>query len=111
MEFFRNPKFDFLGVKVWCVGASGILMLLAILSMTTRGFAYGIDFRGGADVQLKFAEPPDVAELRGALADAGFGTLTIQTLGSSDDNEVLIRFDPKVGATRTTTLQSLKGPF
>lgn len=105
MEFFREPKFDFLGVKTWCIGASLVLVAVAVFSMFTKGFSFGIDFRGGADVQLKFAEEPDVGALRAQLADAGFGGLTIQTIGNPQDNEVLIRLDPGQGAGEGSSAQ------
>jgi preprotein translocase subunit SecF len=94
MEIFRDPNFDFLGAKSWCIGLSALLLLAAVLSMATRGLAFGIDFRGGADVQLKFQEAPDIAALRASLGEAGFGGLTIQTFGAAGDNEILIRLDP-----------------
>ncbi len=94
MQFFRETKFDFLGLKAWFIGASILVIIAGIGSMTTRGFAYGIDFRGGADVELKFREAPDVAELRASLNERGFSGLTIQSIGRPEDNEVLIRLDP-----------------
>ncbi len=94
MEFFRETKFDFLGVKTWFIGASILVMAAGVFSIMTRGFAYGIDFRGGADVVLKFREAPEVAGLRSALGEAGFSGLTIQSIGEPADNEVLIRLDP-----------------
>ncbi len=97
MELFRNPNYDFLGKKAYCVAASSLLIVAAIVSMTTLGIPQGIDFRGGADVQLKFQQEPRVDVLRASLADAGFGTVTIQTIGKPGDNEVLIRLDPRTG--------------
>lgn len=94
MEFFRAPKFDFLGVKLWFIGVSVLVMAAGIFFMATRGFSYGIDFRGGADVVLKFREIPDVSSLRASLRDAGFAGLTIQSIGAPEDHEVLIRLDP-----------------
>jgi preprotein translocase subunit SecF len=95
MELFRNPDFDFLGKKAYCIAASAVLVLAGIFSMTTLGIPLGIDFRGGADVQLKFRDAPDVGGLRAALGEAGFGSVTIQTIGAAGDNEVLIRLDPR----------------
>ncbi len=94
MEFFRETKFDFLGVKTWFIGASILVMAAGVFSIMTRGFAYGIDFRGGADVVLKFREAPDIAGLRSAMGKAGFSGLTIQSFGEPGENEVLIRLDP-----------------
>ena len=98
MEILRNPKFDFLGKKVWFISLSVLVVVAGIVSMATRGIAQGIDFRGGADVRLKFRETPRVEDLRAALGRAGFSGVTLQQIGAAADNEVLIRLDPKSGA-------------
>ncbi|HXI01983.1 MAG TPA: protein translocase subunit SecF [Candidatus Saccharimonadales bacterium] len=98
MEFFHDTKFDFLGKKYWCFALSGTIIVLSIISMSIYGFAYGIDFRGGADVQLKFREAPGIGDLRKAMGNAGFSGLTIQTIGAPENHEVIIRLDPKGGS-------------
>ncbi len=97
MEILRDPKFDFLGKKAYFIGASLLIIAAGLVSMATRGIRSGIDFRGGADVQLKFRETPQIGQLRAALDNAGFKGVTLQTIGPSADNEVLIRLDPSAG--------------
>lgn len=58
-----------------------------------RGLAYGIDFRGGTLVYVKFAKSPDVDALRGQLRKENLGEATIQQYGSVSDNEVIIGLD------------------
>jgi len=94
MEILKNPKFDFLGKKVYFISASIIVIVAGLVSWYTRGIPLGIDFRGGADVQLKFNARPPTDELRTSLESAGFGGLSIQRIGKEEDNEVLIRMDP-----------------
>ena len=45
---------------------------------------YSIEFTGGTLMQLEFRQPPDVGELRSALAAAGVRGAEIQQFGSTD---------------------------
>jgi preprotein translocase subunit SecF len=53
------------------------------------GFQYSIEFTGGTLIQLEFRNPPDVGEVRSALAQAGHEGVEIQTFGSP--NELVVR--------------------
>ena len=65
MEFFREPKFDWMGKKWIFIGSSLFLALIGIISILVhRGLAYGIDFRGGTMVYVKFAQTPDIDKIR-----------------------------------------------
>jgi preprotein translocase subunit SecF len=69
MELFRNANFDFLGKKWPFIIVSLVLLAAGVASLAMKGGPrYGIDFRGGALVYLKFAEKPPVEKLRAALA-------------------------------------------
>lgn len=98
MQILINPKFDFLGKKVWFIGLSVLVIAAGLASMSTRGIPLGIDFRGGADVNLKFREAPSLDQLRSALSAKGFSGVTLQAIGKPEDNEILIRLDPKAGS-------------
>jgi preprotein translocase subunit SecF len=98
MELFRDTNFDFFRAKRVFISVSVLTVIASLGLMMTKGFTYGIDFRGGADVQLTFKDTPNVAELRSSLADAGFSGLTIQTIGEAGENGVLIRLDPGAAA-------------
>ena len=97
MEFFRSTNFDFLGLRKLWIAISVAVILAGLASIATRGIPLGIDFRGGADVQLKFHADPDVDALRRDLGAAGFGSVTIQRIGLAEENEVLIRLDSRAG--------------
>ncbi len=97
MEFFRDPKIDFLGKKFFFLTISGLFILASIVSLSTRGLRYGIDFRGGADVVLRFSEPPSLDQIRNLLSSQGLEGSQIQNLSlpeSPDAHDVLIRVPP-----------------
>ena len=95
MEFFRNTNIDFLGKKWYFLGFSLIFSVAGILSMLFwHGIPLGLDFRGGTNVYVKFAQKPDENAIRGALDKAGLHSARIQTFGRAS-NEVLIGLDMK----------------
>ena len=59
MELFKSTNYDFLGKKWPFIIASVILSVAGIGSIIVRGgLNYGIDFKGGAQVTVRFASTP-----------------------------------------------------
>jgi preprotein translocase subunit SecF len=96
VEFFRNPNLDFLGKKWYFLAFSLVFSLAGILSMLFwHGIPYGVDFRGGTLVYVKFAHAPDDAAIRAAMDRAGLRNVRIQRYGPAANNEVLIDVSEK----------------
>lgn len=84
-------EIDFLSkAKVFTL-ISGILCLLSVGIILTKGFNYGIDFAGGTIIQAKFEKDPNLDTLRKTLNQLDLGDVVIQNFG--DDKEVLIRVE------------------
>ena len=96
MEFFRNTNFDFLGKKWYFLAFSLIFSVAGVLSMLFwHGIPYGVDFRGGTLVYVKFAQTPDDTAIRAAMDRAGLHNARIQSYGQAGSNEVLIDVSEK----------------
>ena len=69
MELFKNTNFDFLGKKWPFIIASLVLSVAGLISLALKGGPrYGIDFKGGTLMTVKFAgKPPVDADPRGAV--------------------------------------------
>ena len=94
MEFFHEPKIDWMGRKWYFIGLALVILAAGLLSVIFKGgLVYGIDFRGGTLVYVKFSKAPDVDALRGQLRKENLGEVTIQRFGSVTDNEVIIGLD------------------
>ena len=94
MEFFHEPKIDWMGKKWYFIGLTLVILAAGVLSVIFKGgLVYGIDFRGGTLVYVKFSKAPDVDALRGQLRKENLGEVTIQRFGSVTDNEVIIGLD------------------
>ena len=91
MEFFRNPNIDFLGKKWYFLAFSLVFSVAGVFSMLFwHGIRYGVDFRGGTLVYVKFAQAPDNKAIRAAMDRAGLHNARIQIYGSPGSDEVLI---------------------
>jgi len=94
VEFFRNPNIDFLGKKWYFLAFSLVFSVAGVFSMLFwHGIPYGVDFRGGTLVYVKFSHPPDDNKLRASMDRAGLRNAKIQRYGQVSNNEVLIDLD------------------
>jgi len=100
MEFFHEPKIDWMGKKWYFIGLSLALALAGLASIAIhRGLVYGIDFRGGTLVYVKFAQAPDVDAIRKRLDAEGLRNATIQPYGASTQHEAIIGLDLRTAAS------------
>jgi preprotein translocase subunit SecF len=94
LEFFSNTNIDFLGKKWYFLAFSLVFSVAGVLSMMFwHGIPYGVDFRGGTLVYVKFSHTPDDNALRAAMDRAGLHNAKIQRYDIPSNNEVLIDLD------------------
>jgi preprotein translocase subunit SecF len=94
VEFFRNVNIDFLGKKWYFLAFSLVFSVAGVFSLLFwHHIPYGIDFRGGTLVYVKFSHPPNDKALRADMDRAGLHDAKIQRYGPISDNEVLIDLD------------------
>jgi preprotein translocase subunit SecF len=92
IELFKGIKVDWLGKRKIFLAISGSIMLLGLVSLVAkRGFEYGVDFKGGTKIQVRFKEKPDIEKIRQLLHDNGAGD-SLQGVGGAHPNDVLIEF-------------------
>ena len=99
MEFFKQVDLDWMGKAKYFVALSLTLLLLGMISLIAKGGPYyGIDFKGGTMVNVRFAGPPPVDQLRAGLVREGLGQSVIQPISdisNPNSNEVLIGLEEK----------------
>jgi SecD/SecF fusion protein len=69
-NWFTNTKIDFVGKRKTFYIVSGIVVIAGIASLSINGLNKGIDFTGGTTVDVTFASPVNVDEVRSSLTDA-----------------------------------------
>lgn len=94
MEFFRNTNIDFLGKKWYFLAFSLIFSVAGLFSILFwHHIPWGVDFRGGTLVYVKFSHTPDENAIRSELDHAGLRNFKLQRLGAAANNEELIDLD------------------
>jgi preprotein translocase subunit SecF len=95
MDFFRHDvNLDWMGKTKYFVALSLTLLLVGAASWIHKGsLDYGIDFKGGTLVYVRFASTPPVDKLRQGLVQQGLGDSVIQQISdiaTPNANEVVI---------------------
>jgi preprotein translocase subunit SecF len=99
MEFFKQVDLDWMGKAKYFFGLSLALLVVGGVSLIAHGGPYyGIDFKGGTVVNVRFAGAPPIDTLRSGLAQQGLGNSTIvpvSDISNPNSNEVLINLEEK----------------
>jgi len=121
IELFKQPNIDWMGKAKYFYALSGILLLAGWTSIFLKGgLRYGIDFKGGTNVDVRFAQPPNIDKLRSGLASQGLGNTEIQgisDIANPNSNEVLIFVEGKgqdelaLEASRAKVLGALNATY
>ncbi len=94
-----NHNWDFVGRMNLLLGISLFLVLLSIAMLPINHFwrgrvlNFGIDFRGGTELQVSFTGPRDQGSIRGAMQAGGFqDTEVVKINDAAFPNTFLLRF-------------------
>lgn len=90
MNKAQYGRFDFVG-KIGLYGGISLLFVVAsLVYIAINGINYGIDFRGGTEIQVKFSKPVTIEQVRSAVEKNNFSEMGVQGFG--DQSEFIIRF-------------------
>ena len=96
MRFIKKTTtIDFLskGRRRIALAISLIVVVASIVSLSTRGLNFGIDFTGGVLLEIGYPQAADLDNIRETLANAGFDEALVQSFGAETD--VLVRLPPQ----------------
>ena len=89
MRIFENPTHDFLSDFRASYIISGVLLLVAVVSLVYPGLEAGIDFKGGTEFIVQTAEPIPSTAAAAALQDATGEIYEVKEYG--DASTLLVR--------------------
>lgn len=98
-------KIDFIGKIGFFGGFSVIITVVALIYLAIHGINYGIDFKGGTEIQVKFNTPLSIEQVRDSIKDMSLGETGVQSLG--DGSEYIVRFQGTQGKTDKETNELL----
>jgi preprotein translocase subunit SecF len=108
----NQTHFDFASKFTLTSIFSLILVAVSLFAIFTK-LNYGVDFRGGAEVQTKFSEPVALDKVRRVLKDGGMRVIA-QSIGEPSDNEYLLKVpavEGKINEVTQAVESSLKKNF
>jgi preprotein translocase subunit SecF len=109
MEFFHEPNIDWMGRKWYFISVSLVLLAAGLVSIAIHhGLLYGIEFRSGTQVTVKFSKAPNLGKIRGELAKENWRGASIQRIGLSSEHSVMIELPLEKGATGGAALDTGK---
>jgi len=107
MQIFRDTNFDFMGNKWPLIGLSLLLTAAGLISLVVQGGPrYGIDFKGGTLLYVKFAEKPSEDSIRSALSKKIPGEISVISVQGT--NELMIETEIKNERELQSTRQAIE---
>jgi preprotein translocase subunit SecF len=101
----RKTTFDFIGRRKIAFLFSATLIVLSIASLSLRGLNFGLDFTGGALIEVAYSKAPDLQQVRDNLQAAGLDDAVVQTFGL--DTEIVVRIPPRDEEESSADLSTL----
>lgn len=86
IQIFKNPNFNFIGVRYIAYVISGILVtggIIAIVQISRGQANLGVDFSGGSVISLKFNEEVEISKIRTILDKNGLQDTSIQQISEA----------------------------
>lgn len=101
-----NLNVDFLKMSKPVIWASTLFVIFSIVLVFTKGLNYGIDFTGGAEVQLEVPNTWDIGKLRDTLVKGGMHDATVIKIEDASKQEFLIKKQLKAD-DKTTNISEM----
>ena len=127
-NFLKNTHINFLGGRKWSYIISGIVIVISLASIFTKGFTYGVDFTGGRTYVVRFDKPVLAEDVRHAVnevfdaaaaADENIKTSSVEVKQFGGDSQMKITTSYKIEDESSSVdaeiegmlFQALKGMF
>ena len=99
-NLLANVNVDFLSKRKLWYAISGILILISLGSMFTRGFDQGIDFVGGRSYQVRFKNPVETQKVA-SLLKKSLGSVEVKTFGAANQVRISTKYKYNDESTQT----------
>ncbi|WP_440106781.1 protein translocase subunit SecD [Acidovorax sp. BL-A-41-H1] len=103
-----GTRFDFMKARFAGLGVAAVLVAASLFLLFKPGLNFGIDFRGGIQMEVSAGIPDDLSRYRTQLDGLGLGEVSLQTVGSEDRLLVRVERQPGGEAQQTAAVERLK---
>ncbi|SMC24329.1 preprotein translocase subunit SecF [Andreprevotia lacus DSM 23236] len=98
MEFFRIKRdIPFMSYGRLTTAISLITFVVAVLFLAIKGLNFGVEFTGGTVMELRYAQPVELNQVRTQVDALKYGEAQVQALGTTRD--VMVRLPNIKGKT------------
>ncbi len=91
-NFLQNTKVDFIGKKKIAYIVSGVVILISLVSIFTKGFTYGVDFTGGRTYVVRFDNPVTAEDVRAAALEEFDGAVEVKQFGGESQMKITTQY-------------------
>ncbi len=91
-NFLQNTNVDFLGKKKIAYIVSGLLIVISLVSIFTKGFTYGVDFTGGRTYVVRFDQPVTAEDVRSAAIAEFNGAVEVKQFGGESQMKITTQY-------------------
>lgn len=92
-KLFQNAHIAFLEKRKLFFIISGVIFLVSVASLSTRGLKQGIDFTGGRTYVIRFDEPKSATDIQSSLLAAFEGANTeVKTFGGANQIRIATNY-------------------
>jgi SecD/SecF fusion protein len=100
-------QIDYMGKRRLWFAISGVVILISIVSLATRGLNLGIDFRGGVQITFKTTQPTSLTVVREQTDSIGRRDAVVQGRGKSTDGDKYSSFQIRLKKLSTSQQNKL----
>lgn len=91
-DFLKHTNFNFIDKKKYSYLFSGILIVIAIASISFKGFTYGVDFTGGRTYVVRFDTPVTAEQVRSAAENEFGETVEVKQFGGESQMKITTKY-------------------
>lgn len=91
-DFLKHTNVNFIDKKKYSYLFSGILIVIAISSISFKGFTYGVDFTGGRTYVVRFDTPVTAEQVRSAAENEFGETVEVKQFGGESQMKITTKY-------------------
>ena len=91
-RFLKNTHIDFLGMRKKTYLISGIVCLICLAFIFTKGFSLGVDFSGGRTYTVRFDQSVTPEQVRAALLDEFGESSEVKQFGGASQMRITTKY-------------------
>lgn len=89
---FTKVNINFIGIRKTLYYVSGAIILIGIISLSTKGLNFGVDFTGGRTYVVRFDKEVSTGDVRSALATQFGEAPEVKTFGASNQVKITTKY-------------------